>query len=78
MGKFVITDSFVGRKTSYERFAKLQTDLVNCKDTSISIELDVQNRFGCTFVFLFSSLPFYWKNTVKKQNFFATKKVLIY
>ena len=47
-----MTESFISKKYSYDRFAKIQNDILNSKDSEIKIVLDIKNRLGFTFVFL--------------------------
>lgn len=51
-----ITESFVVRKASYDRFAKIQNEIILCEEKDILILLNVENRLGYTFLFLFSTL----------------------
>lgn len=53
-----ITDSYISKRLSFERFANLQQQIEICEDSEILLELDIQKRLGQTFVFLFSTLPF--------------------
>lgn len=62
MEKIYLTESFISKKYSYDRFAKIQNDILNSKDSEIKIVLDIKNRLGFTFVFLVACLPFLAKN----------------
>lgn len=58
MKNIFISDSFTTRKLSYERFAILQNQIINSAESDIHIDVDIQNRLGYTFVFMFSTLPY--------------------
>ena len=47
---------------SYERFAKLQQDIISANDKNIILRLNIENRTGLTFVLCLSLLPFLAKN----------------
>ena len=53
-----ITESFVAQKASYDRFAKIQNAIISCEEKEILICLNVENRLGYTFLFLFSTLSY--------------------
>lgn len=61
-----IRDSYVSQKSSFERFAELQQQIINCQDKDITLKLDIQERLGMTFVFMFSTLSFLTENQTKK------------
>lgn len=53
-----IAESFTVQRSSYDKFAELQTQIENCNDSEIKLCINTQARFGYTFVHLFSTLPF--------------------
>ena len=57
MKTICVTESFISQKSSYDRFAKLQNEILDFKG-SIKIVLDIKNRLGFTFVFLAACIPF--------------------
>ena len=69
-----INDSLVAHKNSYSRFAKLQTDLTICDDREVSIYIDIVNRLGYTFIFLFSTLPLLAEFYQKRVPIFLNEK----
>ena len=72
-----ISDSFTAQKPSYNRFAKIQTEIATSQDRDIQINIDINNRFGYTFVFLFSTLPYVAKKYNKNLiNFDFIKKCM--
>lgn len=60
-----ITDSFVSKKLSFERFAELQNKINNIDD-DICLMLNIEKRLGLNFAFLFSTLPFLSEKFNKK------------
>ena len=74
MKHFNISDSFTAQKPSYDRFAKIQTEIARCQDRDVEINIDIKNRFGYTFVFLFSTLPYVAKKYSKNLKFFCNEK----
>ena len=69
-----ISDSFTAQKPSYDRFAKIQTEIAICQDRDIQIDIDINNRFGYTFVFLFSTLPYVAKKHNKNLKIYCNEK----
>lgn len=69
-----ISDSFTAQKPSYDRFAKIQTEIARCQDRDVEINIDIENRFGYTFVFLFSTLPYVAKKYSKNLKLFCNEK----
>lgn len=74
MKQISISDSFTVQKPSYNRFAKIQEEIATCEDQEIKINIDIKNRFGYTFVFLFSTLPYLVEKYNKSLKFFCNKK----
>lgn len=71
-----IIESFVARKPSYDRFAKLQDYITQSQESECSISLDIKNRLGYTFLFLFATLPYLAEKYNKKVNIFCNNKTL--
>ena len=69
-----VSDSFSAQKPSYDRFAKIQTEIAGCQDQDIQIDIDIHNRFGYTFVFLFSTLPYVAKKHNKHLKIYCNEK----
>ena len=74
MNNLNITESFVARKASYNRFAKIQHEIVTCSDDEIILNIDIQNRFGYTFLFLFCTLPYLSEKYNKKIEIYCNEK----
>lgn len=70
----MIRESFTAQKPSYDRFAKLQTEIESCQESDISINIDINNRFGYTFLFLFSTLPYLADKYNKNLSFYCNEK----
>lgn len=77
MKHFNISDSFTAQKPSYDRFAKIQTEIARCQDRDVEINIDIKNRFGYTFVFLFSTLPYVVKKYSKNLKLFCNEKSFV-
>jgi hypothetical protein len=69
-----VSDSFVALKPSYDRFARVQIEISMCQDRDIQIDVDIKNRFGYTFVFLFSTLPYVARKHNKNLKIFCNEK----
>lgn len=74
MKQFEITESYVAKKTSYARFAKLQNEIISCSESVIVLTLNIKNRFGYTFVFLFSNLIFLARQYNKTLAIYCNNK----
>lgn len=74
MKQITITESFTVQKPSYDRFAKIQTEIKTCSDSHIKIEINVENRFGLTFIFLISTLPYLANKYHKTINIYCNRK----
>lgn len=68
-----VTDSFIARKLSFERFAHLQNEIVNTND-DICLMFNIEKRLGLNFIFLFSTLPFLSEEINKKLSIKMNQK----
>ena len=78
MKKFEFSESLVRGKSSYERFAVLQCDILNQEEDDFDVYVNLQNKlvsFG--FVFLLACLPYIAIRGNKKFNkFYVDSKTL--
>ena len=74
MKHIMITESFAAQRPSYNRFAKIQAEIEACHDSHIRIDVNVQNRFGLTFVFLIGTLPYLAEKYQKTTSIFCNEK----
>lgn len=77
MEEIHITDSYISKRLSFERFANLQQKIEFGEDNEILLMLDIKERLGLTFVFLFSTLPFFAKKHNKKIKVMMNEKTFI-
>ncbi len=79
MRSLIIKDSFTAQKPSYERFAKIQNAIKLCVDEEFHLYLNMENRVGYSFVFLFATLPFLAeKNNIKLKIFCNNKTYTLF
>lgn len=76
MKEIYFSEPLYTTKTSFDRFANLQQDIVTSKSENIKITFDMQKRTGLTFVFLISTLPLLAKSKNKKVEIYCNQKII--
>lgn len=74
MKELRVSESFTAKKPSYDRYAKIQGDIILCQDKEISLFLDIGCRLGYTFLFLFTTLPYLGEKYGKTIKIFCNNK----
>lgn len=75
MEPLIVVDSFIDKKASYERFASIQDAIRLCDSDEIDLIFTTENKVSDSFVFLFSTLPFYAKKNNKELKIFCNNKM---
>lgn len=77
MKEIIVTDSYVLKSPSFERFSKLQRDIKESEEDDILLILNIEKRLGLTFVFLFSTIPYLAKEYNKNIAIYMNEKTFI-
>lgn len=75
MPELIFNESLCKGKLAFDRIAKLQNYIINCKDDEVTIRIRSDGRIGLTFVFMIATLHLIAKKNGKQFHLFLGKKI---